>query len=522
VRLPLAQRELARLVRSRRVYAWRGFLIGAFSLMLLIEWIAFSSYQFTVFVTNPEGMGRALYLWCVVAELVILFVIIPALAGPAIVAERRAQMLPLLMLADFRGWDIFAAKALTIMVEAGFLLVALAPLAFMTTIFGGVAPDAVWAQTAVVGATLVFAIALSLVCSCVFRNPTAAVIAAMFALAGSLIALVILDGLLVHRGSRVTLGFIEVLPLFLQPDAAVPSYRRSVVVLLALSCAAVAAVVLLLPRIVVDPPRRHWVGAPTPYGHTPRRLLRWGPVQPILSLYAGGLTSTLRTPGVRVLVAGLFVCIGLVPVVGILILVMLLAYEIITPLSAATRGGAIDDLRITPIPPRQLAQDTLLFFWRKVLLYVPGCIVSGMWLIEFVSDLLRQHEPQDVMHHHLYGAGLAATMVVLFVGFGLAQVFAMLGIGCVLGISGRAGRRQIVLAMGMFCLAYALCLSIAYLLDYWRFLAYIPAGFGILPAYLAGCTLIFAVLGWASRREFLRIVEGGRSRLSRALTQSGA
>ena len=508
MRLPLAQRELTRLARSRQVHASRGLLIGAIAGMLLVEYASHLTPSGRSFIYTPEYIGIQLYTWCVLAQAAILFVVLPVLAAPTIASERGQHMLPLLMLADFRGWDILAAKALTIMLEAGFLLLALAPIQFMSTVFGGVSPAMIGAQTLVLIALVFFGMMSSMLCSCLVRNMTAAIFAGIF------LNLVVLVGLYVadaaFLGGRI--GFEAARDLFFEIDTPVRSYGRSIVILAVLAIACGKAILRLLPRIVCDPPRRYWVGAPTPYGHTSRRMMRWGSVWPMLSIHATGMTSTLRSNGVRLVVAALLAGVGAVPVIGTLIVVMLLIHEITSSLVAARRTGALDDLRVTTIAPGVLARDVFAFYWRRGLLYVPALMVAAVHLGVFADSV--RFGPTEVSRDWMAaGAGVAAAYSAIFamtiVALGFAQLFAIVGVSSLAGIHGDNTRRQSSIAVGLLGLAYALCAYAAqcqdHLAKYWKF---DDVWFRV-PLFLAFCFGVFVVLGLSFRAELRAFFHAG-------------
>src|SRR5690606_20601286 len=258
------------------------------------------------------------------------------------------------------------------------------PIQFMSTIFGGVAPDMLAAQSLAAFTLALFTIMLSMLASCLVRNTTGAVFLA-FALNGTVLTLLYL----VDLGLKNTLGFLALGDLFIEFDLPVNrAFFRALIILAVLTTACAAAILALIPRLAIDRPRRYVVGAPTPYGHTSRRMLRWGPVLPILSVHATGLTSSLRTPTVRATVATFLTIVGCVPAVGTIVVVMLLIHEITASLIAARRSGALDDLRVTLISPDTLARDLVSFYWRRGLIYVPALMVCALQLGYFADRVV--------------------------------------------------------------------------------------------------------------------------------------
>jgi hypothetical protein len=266
------------------------------------------------------------------------------------------------------------------------------------------------------------------------------------------------------------------------------------------------------------------VGAPTPYGHTSRRLLRWGPVLPILSVHATGLTSTLRSNGVRLLVAALLALVASIPFIGPFLVVVLLIQEVTLSLGNAQRSGAIDDLRVTLLEAKTLARDILTFYMRRGIIYVPALMIGAIQ-VALVLESIR-FEPPNMPEPDSFGDSAVNALLYFFsvaagvVGLGFLQVFAIVCVSCYMGISGRDIRRQVGIAIVIVGIAYALCIygmvgqvALMYALkfrDAWY----------NLPLALAGCCVVFLMLAVSCRSELWRILDGGSPRQWRVLRRA--
>ncbi len=515
MRLSLAQRELARLGRSRRVYAWRTVMAGAFTVVVMFEWmIHHVSFGHRYFM-RPEVLGVQLAYWCQLAEIVLVVVIMPLLTAPLIAAERRDEGLSLLLLADFRGWDIFAAKFLTAFLEAAMLLLCLAPIQLLTTFFGGVSPDIVLAQMVVLGAVMIYTCCVGLLCSSLMQNAVTAVIATVAMLFVTALAALGIDWFLFTSGLTWNSGSVDALRLFGKDGATVTGhyYRFSVCVLIVAATVALITV-LILPRVAVARPRRYWLGAPTPYGHTSRRLLRWGAVQPLLSMHATGLTSTLRTPGVRIAVAAALTAIALVPLVGPMLVVLLLTQEVTVSLINARKSGVTDDLRVTNMDSRSLARDMLQFFARRARPYAPALFVCS-WQLGLYFGAVIGGNFSDVVdliaRRYFYGPLFFIGLVTGCSILALAQASAIVAIACALGSVGNDARRHTVLTLLVVGLTYAACMAVASVIGFhvelYRDLPPVP-WLSVL-IFVGACVAIFWLAANAGRSAFYRIVDRG-------------
>lgn len=507
MRFPLAQRELARLSRSRHIHVIRGLLVAAIAGLVFVEWLP-RILEIRHVVDAPEQFGTLLHMYCLLVQVTVLLVVLPVLTAPAIASERSGGTLSLLLLADFRGRDILLAKGISVLLEAGFLLLALIPVQYMSTIFGGVAPDVLAAQSLAIVVLAFFTIMLSMLSSCLVRNITGAVFLAFFMNTIFLGAVYVLDFKL-----NEFLGFVALRDLFFEFHTPVMlRYRRALIILGAMGIAFAVAVLFLIPRLAIDRPRRYIVGAPTPYGHTARRMLRWGPVLPILSVHATGITSTLRTPGVRVTVAMLLTVVGCVPVVGTLIIAILLIHEVTASLIAARRTGALDDLRITLIAPDLLARDVFNFYWCRGMVYLPALGACAVHLAVF-ADVVRfsaEAPERDWMAASL-GVGLAylVSLVASVIALGFAQLFAIVNVAAFVAVYGGNIRRQGAIAIAVVGLAYALCAYSVQCQDYLVKQARVDDAWFRVPLVLAGCAVVFGVVGLAFRAELRAFFHNG-------------
>lgn len=505
MRFPLAHRELTRQARSRHLHWTRGLIIGAVAGLLLVEWI---SYLRSGLLYRPDYLGTLLHVYCLIVQAAILTIVLPVLAAPALASERGEGTLSLLLIADFRGWDILAAKSLAVMMEAGLLLFALVPLHFMSTLFGGVSPAVIAMQTVAIAVLCLFTLMTSMLCSCLVRNTTSSIVLALSVNVVAVVAWLCLD-LAVFRGA---LGFNALRALFFEFHAPVDMACRRAIAVLAVAALACGAVVLwLLPRLAVERPRHYWVGAPTPYGHTSRRLLRWGAVQPMVSVHGSGLTSVLRSPAARIAMALGLLGMSVVPLLGGIVVVTLLIHDVTASVVATRRSGALDDLRVAIREPELLERDLFAFYWTRAAVFLPALMMCAIHLV-VLADSVRLG-PIDAVGPLLRAdVGWAAyplSLIAIVVAFGYAQRYAIVSISSFAAFQGDSVRRQVAAAIFLIGLIYVFCGYAAHGQDY--LVKFVHAGdmWFRVPLFMTCCIGLFAVVGWAARAGIRRHLNGG-------------
>lgn len=515
IRLPLAARELTRIARGKRTYVLRTLLIGLTFSWLLLTWML-SKYSGTSVMMSAEAMGRNLSQLGTVIQVAVVLVVIPALVAPLIAQERRENTLGLLMTADFRGVDIFAAKFISAFAEAECLLLATMPLMAFGTLFGGVSVALVvrqWFVLSLCGATLC---SLGLFCSSVARHPISAIVFNLL----TAFSIVTLNALFVWWAVW-WMGW-EVFQSFSIPDAMAwalgGSYRLgsawpALTLIAAIGVLAFIATLLWLPHAAVIGPRRRWFGPRRAFGATHRRLLRMGPVAPIISAYSSGFLSQLRTGPDRAIVACGLAALAAIPAVGPMLVLLLFCYDITLSLTALRRDGALDDLAVTTLGERQIAREIYRFHLKRAVLYFPALLIVTIQIAIAYYAILEETGPRNsvsymsLLHEASPWASALFTsvMVLLVPVFAIVQAPCVAAVACLIGASGkptkRSGARAIVVVAVLYGLVLFACtagqlypLRFAFVqTHYWT-----PG-----LAFALASVVLFALVGMLAYRMFL-------------------
>lgn len=515
IRLPLAARELNRIARGRRTYLLRFLLIGVVFFWLLTTWVV-SKYSGTSVLMSAEAVGRSLSELGTLIQFTVVLVVIPALVAPLIAQERRENTLGLLMTADFRGVDIFVAKFISVFAEAECLLLATMPLMAFGTLFGGVSVALVvkqWFVLSLCGATLC---SLGLFCSSVARHPISAIVLNLL-LATSIVTL----NILIVGWAVLRRGW-EVFEVFSIPEAiawavdggshTTPAWP-ALILIAVIGLLAFIATLLWLPHAAVIGPRRRWFGPRKAFGATHRRLLHLGPVAPIISAYSSGFLSQLR-PGLDrfITVCGL-AALATIPVLGPVLVLLLLCYDITLSLTALRRDGALDDLAVTTLGEREIAREIYRFHVRRAVLYFPALLVITIQIATVYYAMLEANVLKNGVSYLelLYEAPPWASSLFTLAMILLVPVFAMVqgpcvaAVACLVGASGKASRRSGARAMVLVAVLYGLVLVACtvgqlYPLEF----AFVQTHYWTpgLAAALASI-LLFALVGLLAYRRFL-------------------
>jgi hypothetical protein len=196
---------------------------------------------------------------------------------------------------------------------------------------------------------------------------------------------------------------------------------------------------------------------------------------------------------------------------------MLLVQEVALSLGNAKRSGALDDLRVTLLEHKTIAKDIVDFYMRRGILYMPALIVCAIQIAVFAdSAYFGPGTPQrEVLDNAAAGAAYVFSLVAGVVALGVAQVFAIVSLSCLMAISGRDSRRQVGVTLAIVGAAYALCVSGAQSQDHLIYLLKLGDAWFRVPLVLAGCVLVFLILGVSARAELYRHLDG--TTLRRAL-----
>ena len=516
IRLPLAARELTRISRGSRMHVIRTAVIALAFIIVFLYWFVERTSGRTTIV-SAEEIGSLLIAIGTSFQVAIVFLVVPAIAGPLIADERRNNTLGLLMIADFSGVDIFVAKFIIAFAEAEFLLLTTMPLLGFGAMFGGTTVTLMVKQWFVLSLCALTMCSIGLFCSSLARHPITGIVANVltaFAVFSVNILLMVWaqgSGLLwPARYERYNMVLAVAGVLRNDPLSA---WWPGLALIPAVGAIAFILTLLWLPSAALMGPRQRWFGPTKAYGTTHRRLLRESPVAPFVSAHSAGLVSVLRPDSSRILVALGLAAVAMIPGVGGLMVLLLFCYDITLSLGWMRRSGALDDLSVTPLGGGRIARDIFRFHLKRAALYYPALVVIAVQIAAVHMQIL--YEPA-FRGQHTYAALLAelpqwgfwirfTAMLGMFFLFTLVQAPCAAAVACVVGISPARAKRQGVRAVIIMAVLYGLCLAagtsgqlLLLRLEFIQRHSWLP---GIL--FGAMSVLSFAAVGWYAYRKFV-------------------
>lgn len=137
---PVLTRELRGRIRGRRAMVMLVAYLAITALVTLLVYAAAAS-SFSRGINDPEagrGIGKGIFLTVMVATLVQVCVISPALTAGAISGEKERQTYDLLLISLLSPWQIVVGKLVAALAFALLLIIAALPLAGLSFLFGGV------------------------------------------------------------------------------------------------------------------------------------------------------------------------------------------------------------------------------------------------------------------------------------------------------------------------------------------------------------------------------------------------
>lgn len=465
---PLAMRELRRIGKSQRVYAWRTLLA-----ICVIAVLIFQGYVYGRDVLSGEAaaerIGKLLAQTAGFFQFIIVFLMVPVLTAPLLSNEKRDGTLGLLLLADLRGGDIVLSKFATVYGEAFYLLLGTLPLVAFSSYFGGVVLSDMALQLLFLllyAATVTF---LGLLCSLMTRHPGNALFVTFLALFSWQALLFVTNIFLNYKfGYEPYLGAPFLFDWVHEINAPNLFWLPDVVVTSSLGIIFAIATIMLIPGAVYWSRRAPLLGPERPYGLSHRRLFRQSPAAPLIASHAAGFASTLHSPSIRLFTAFGLGVLALFPGIGSALIVMLICYDVASSMNYAWRSGALDDLLVTPMGGTVLARDIFFFHLRRAQLYWLGILVTtALIFVLFVNvevianrDVIRFSEFMAETHY----LPLSGILFFLTTGFALivvGQIYACISIACLVSALGFSARRQASIAFTAIAFLYFMSLFLA-------------------------------------------------------------
>lgn len=538
---PLAKRELVRIGRHQRTYAWRLLITVCVVGVLLYELYVFG-FGSRILVTPTEAnngggfgipfhrgqdVGRLIFYIASMFQFVVVGLILPIFTAPALADEKRDGTLGLLLLADLRGRDVFFSKFVASFGEAVLLLVGTLPIMAFAAYFGGLSVPLMALQLSVFVVFGLAACSVGLLCSLWSRHPGNALFLTLAVLLAWQSVMVVVGWYVGWRYNvDLRLDVVTMFavihepvnnanPLNLVVAQLAPAYIRvapGIVLFLTVALVAGVLTVYLIPRHAFWRSPLHLVGPERPYHISYRRLLRESPAAPIIAAHASGFASTLRSPGMRFLIFATFGIVALVPGFGTLLILLLLCYDVSSSMISAWRSGAVDDLLMTPLSRDRLAGDIFQFHLRRSSLYGLGILVStgqlfAVFLFIPVSHRLGVSYWDVMVESTIVQNGPAILLLVFaFAAVAIGHPYTIVSVSCLVGALGVSARRQAAVAVTVMTLVYAFSIGVStWSLSYLLGIEYVAAN-PWLPALLFGLVnaLLFLGVGYFAHRRFVR------------------
>ncbi|MCX7791017.1 MAG: ABC transporter permease [Chloroflexaceae bacterium] len=137
---PVLTRELRGRIRGQRALVMLVAYLTITAIVTLLVYAA-SASAFERGINDPEagrGIGKGIFLTVMVATLVQVCVISPALTAGAISGEKERQTYDLLLISLLSPWQIVLGKLVAALAFALLMIIAALPLAGLAFLFGGV------------------------------------------------------------------------------------------------------------------------------------------------------------------------------------------------------------------------------------------------------------------------------------------------------------------------------------------------------------------------------------------------
>ncbi len=450
-RFPLVDRELSRAAVNRRLFAFRVVAAAIFSVIVLTRWLdgmtgAIGGHEFTT-------------LTCAIvaaSNLIIALAVAPLMAASLIAEEKQERTLPLLLMADFRGTDIFLAKFLSVFLVCALLVFSTAPLLAMGSIFGGVELGGIAALLVLSFALVAESCSIGLWASVRSRGPREAILLTFVVLTCWHAGLIYLEqwrriGVGIEATSSPIIDFVE----FANTGAAPSSWLIATVQHGVIAGLLGFWTIRKLPGLAYDEHARR----PRKRRRVAGGALRWFRGHPLVQLIAAttsGFTLSFDSWPLRLVsTIGLALIAAVTYGYAIILIVLIFCYDVASCMTSIRRSGALDDILATPLEQNRVARAFVRVFAARALVYVPAMVIAA-----FIVAI------NNSMQGAISWPVLMAFMVLL-----PSQVFLIVAAGSYAGTRTNRAASQAALTI----LLLGLTLTLAFGLSqtaYW----YLPSG----------------------------------------------
>jgi len=429
---PLAERELNRSGKRVRTYVLRAVIAGALFLVLSFQGGA----------TNAETIGRTLVSLTAFFQAGVALLLAPAMAAGLVAREKQDRTLGLLLMADLRGWDIFTAKWLAVVMEVVLLILTPLPVLAFAAFFGGVSVSAMAYMVVLFIATGVTLCTLGLYASTVATRPSEA-------LAVCAVIELVWIGVTWAVDSNVTTKLGPLNPVYgamLAADDAAPTMTGALLICLALSALFAIRAVWVLPSQAYEKPRV--------VRRSRRRANRWKVLRlpaeaHLFAASAAGVGGSARTGLGRLFVMIVLAAVAAVPCAGDMLFILIFFYSVIAMVQDITDTGALENMLTTPCDRRKLGGALILGCGTRGLIFLPGTIVFGATKFAFYFTF-----DQATFALLLDSYSLAALVIIGYAIMFAAQYMALTAFAAAVGIQPGRSAIKTVFAVSIFGFLY--------------------------------------------------------------------
>ena len=429
--MPMANKELARSARDKRTYALRLVVVGLPAVAIFFMWFADA---ISGSIGTPDSVGSFLARMVTVFQFAVVLLFIPLSTAGLIAQEKQDRTLGLLLLADLRGTDIYLAKFVSAFIQAELLILSGLPILAFAALLGGVSIPAMTLRVLLFSVWASAVCALGLLWSTCSRRPTTALFLTVLTLV-LWIGTPVMTGILwmFRRIAPVSaLESVNIMAVIWRADdpAMTALYcMPTIVFCLAVTVVVSWAAILLVPRQAYDKPRT--VRRPRREGPRRRfRLARVGPVGQIVERTAAGFSSAIRSGPLRVIVALGLAPISLLPCFGLLFILILVVYDVISSIARLRQSRLLDDLRLTVgnfVDAHRFARDVFRAQLNRALFYFPAITVSAAFSV--IGPAMTMGISWSFDDYYLMFLGVFVVLVWLAAS-AVAQLYFLVAISC--------------------------------------------------------------------------------------------
>jgi len=382
--LPLLNRELQRAGRNPRTYVIR-FVLPAFSLGLLgWAWLISPSPG----AANPGELARYAALFHEIA-LVFQFgaalVLSAILTADTFATERRNATLDLLILADFSGFHIVAAKFITSFFHVTLIVISALPLLTFTALFGGINPNQILAEAGLAMALTFFTCAIGLSCSLQSLHVREAFLRTIVAAVACLAITFSFDAVFYWQFrwvpcTNILLAWSHQVQ---GSGTATSNIPWAPIILVVGGVAALIGTWISLPRMAHR-------GARADADHVPRSIRNesFGEITSAQTLFsiAAGYNRPPEPFRRAAIVAGVLVLLQVFPIAGWFAALLLCGWGVIYFVRSCRDTGALNDLILTSIPDRRVARILIEATRPYVMAGVPAAFTTVFIFLYVLSE----------------------------------------------------------------------------------------------------------------------------------------